>query len=177
MAEYSSVARPYARALFELARETGDQERWAELLEALEAVVQSEDLRPALTSPLVPADRLAEALLEGLGDLDESRANFVRLLAGRRRLAGVPEIRRQFEARRAEDEGRMTVEVRTPRALDEATRKRLADQLGQRLGRRLELEEVGDETLIGGVLVRAGDLVIDGSVKGQLDRLNAAMNQ
>lgn len=177
MAEYSSVARPYARALFELGREAGDQDRWAELLEALEAVVESEELRPALTSPLVPADRLADALLEGLGDLDEPQRNFIRLLARRRRLVTVAEIRRQYEHRRAEDEGRMTVELRTARPLDEASRKRLAEQLGKQLNRKLELEEVEDEGLIGGVLVRAGDLVIDGSVKGQLDRLQAAMNQ
>ncbi len=176
MADYSTIARPYARAVFELALESDSGQLWADRLAALAELVQSPEMADWVNSPLVPPAELGKVLSEALGDLDEAGRNFIRLLAERRRLVALPEIARQFDQLRAEAEGRMTVELRTARPLDDKTRKALTEALGRRLGRQLELNVIEDEELLGGVMLRAGDLVIDGSVKGQLDRLAAAMS-
>ncbi|MCP1728237.1 F-type H+-transporting ATPase subunit delta [Natronospira proteinivora] len=173
---YSTVARPYAQAAFEVAQEADRLAEWGELLDALAALSQDSASAALIQHPaIVPAD-LADALVDALAGVDEAGANFIRLLAERRRLMVAGAIASQFAELRAEAEGRMTVEVYTARKLDEPSADKLRKALGERLGRKIELEVIDDETLLGGVVLRAGDLVIDGSVKGQLDRLAAAMS-
>jgi F-type H+-transporting ATPase subunit delta len=177
MAEHSIIARPYARAAFEFAGESKSHERWSKLLAALAELVASDEVRPLLAHPMVPPADVGAALCDALGkSLDEAGRNFVRLLAENRRLAAAPAIARQFETLRAEAEGRVEVELRSAMKVDQAAQKRVAEALKRRLGRDIDLKVVTDESLIGGALIRAGDLVIDGSVKGRLDRLAAAMS-
>lgn len=173
---YSTVARPYAHAAFEVASDSGRLKEWSELLASLSELARDPDSAGIIQHPAIAPVDLAAALLEALKGVDEEGANFVRLLAERRRLMAAVEIAAQFEALRAEAEGRMSVSVRSARSLDDKAAKALQEALARRLGRKIELQVVEDDSLIGGVVLRAGDLVIDGSVKGQLDRLAAAMS-
>jgi len=173
---YSTVARPYAQAAFEVARDADRLAQWSELLDSLAALCREPASAALLQHPAIAPVDLAEALVAALDGVDEDGANFIRLLAERRRLLVAQAIASQFAELRAEAEGRMTVEVHTAHALDESSADKLRKQLGERLGRKIELEVIDDEALLGGVVLRAGDLVIDGSVKGQLDRLAAAMS-
>jgi F-type H+-transporting ATPase subunit delta len=177
MAEHSIIARPYARAAFEFATESKSLDRWSKLLAALAELVDSEAVKPLLAHPTVPPAELGEALCGALGKtLDDTGRNFVRLLAEVRRLVAAPAIAGQFEALRAEAEGRVSVELRSAMKVNDATQKRLVEALKKRLGRNVDLKVLTDENLIGGAVIRAGDQVIDGSVRGQLDRLAAAMS-
>lgn len=177
MAEYSTIARPYARAAFEHAQGEKALDAWADQLATLASLAASDEIRPLLTNPAVPPEDIAEGFTSALGkSVDEGIRNFVRLLADNRRLPLLGEIEQQFEAMRAEAEGRITVDVISARELDEKAKKRMIDALAKRLDRKVELACRTDESLIGGAVVRAGDWIIDGSVKGQLERLSAAMN-
>lgn len=176
MAEYSTIARPYARAAFEHAQGEKALDVWSEQLGVLAQLADSDEVRPLLSNPAIPPEDIAAGFCDALGKSagDEIR-NFVRLLADNRRLPVLREIAAQFEGMRAEAEGRITVDVVSAKALDDATKKRMAEALAKRLDRKVELSCRTDEALIGGAVIRAGDLVIDGSVKGQLERLAAAM--
>lgn len=111
------------------------------------------------------------------GQLDEEARNFVRLLVDYRRLSLLPEIRELYETMRAEAEGRLEVDVRTAFPLDARQREMLVAALKRRFGREVNLAETVDPDLIGGVEIRAGDLVIDGSVRGRLAALAAQLTE
>ncbi|MDQ2069723.1 F0F1 ATP synthase subunit delta [Natronospira bacteriovora] len=172
----STVARPYAQAAFEVASESSQFDAWSKLLGGLSALVRDPAGAALVRHPAIAPADLAEAILEALKGADEAGSNFIRLLAERRRLVAAAQIAEQYEALRDEAEGRINVEARTAHALDDKAAAALRDSLAKRLGRSVELKVQEDEGLIGGVVLRAGDLVIDGSVKGQLDRLATAMS-
>jgi len=171
MAENVTLARPYARAAFELARETGQLGQWSEALSAMAAATRHEMLEPLLNDPTVSAEQLAGIIVQGCGLGDGPMANFVRLLAEGRRLGTLPEIAAQYELYRSEAERTMDVEVHSATALDEAQQQKLAKALEQRLGRSVRLHVNLDESLLGGAVVKAGDLIIDGSVRTRLGKL------
>lgn len=173
---YSTIARPYAQAAFEVASEGGRFDEWHSLLQGLDELTRDPATAAIIQHPGIAPEELADVLVEAFKDLDQDGSNFLRLLAERRRLMAAAEIAKQFEALRDEAEGHMNVSVRSARRLDDKAAEALRERLGKRLGRKIELEVVEDESLIGGAVLRAGDLVIDGSVKGQLDRLAAAMS-
>lgn len=175
MAERSTLARPYARAVFELAEDKTQRQRWSERLGAMAGLVESEQLAPLLDHPNISATQLAELVAEAIGELNEREKNFVQLLADNRRLGLAPEIRKIFELLRSEAEGRVEVEVITAKILDQEQQKRLSEALSQRLGKDIELQTRVDESLIGGAVIHAGDTTIDGSVKGKLARLSSAL--
>jgi len=172
---YSTIARPYAQAVFEVASESGRLDAWSELLQGLAALVEDETGLSLIQHPGVPPEDLAEALCSTLKGLDDDGRNFVHLLAVRRRLVAAREMAREFESLRDAAEGRIKVTVRSAHALKAKDVDGIKAKLAERLGRSIELDVVDDDSLIGGVVLQAGDLVIDGSVKGQLDRLAAAM--
>jgi len=173
---YSTVARPYAQAAFEHAKEAGTLAQWGQLLDGLAELSRAPETAALIQHPAIAPADLADALLSAFKDVDEAGANFLKLLAERRRLMAADAIATQFGELRDAEEGRMTVQVQTARPLEDKAAEALKQKLGERLGRKIELEVIDDEKLLGGVVLRAGDLVIDGSVKGQLDRLAAAMS-
>jgi F-type H+-transporting ATPase subunit delta len=181
MAEALTLARPYAKAVFELARERHELERWSQLLALLTELVGNREARVMLNDPRVPAGARAEVLLELCAKAghqpDPQERNFVRLLAENRRLLLMPEIAAEFAGLREQAEGLMDVEMRAAAPVGQAEQQRIRAALETKFGRRVQLNCVTDKSLIGGAVLRAGDLVIDGSVRDKLSRLTAAMIQ
>ena len=175
MAERTTLARPYARAVFELAEKPDARRRWSEWLDALTQVVTHPEVVPLLTSPRLTADELAGVVAEAAGELNDQGKNFVRVVAAARRLQLMPEIRAIYEHLRAEAEGAMDVEVVSAKPLDQEQQERLAIALQRRLGREIRLHATVDDSLIGGAVICAGDTTIDGSVQGKLERLSSAL--
>ena len=176
MAEKTTVARPYARAVFEIARDSESFGDWSEFLERAAAVVSDPRVSGLIGNPAVTRGDLIDLLLEIVGDgAGEEGKNFLRLLAENGRLACIPEIGAEFEALRAEAENIVDVTVTSAVPLDEEQRSRFATSLRSKLGREVRLHCDTDASLLGGAIIRAGDLVIDGSLLGRLQRLAGAV--
>jgi F-type H+-transporting ATPase subunit delta len=177
MAEKATIARPYAKAAFEAAREHNALERWSKVLATASSVVQDERVAQLLSSPRVTPEQLSGLIADIVGgDLDEQTRNFLATLAGNRRLALLPEIASMYEGLRAEAENIADVQVVSAVELSDAQKQRLTSALKQRLKREVRLHCEVDASLIGGAIVRAGDFVIDGSLKARLDRLAVEMS-
>ncbi len=175
MAERTTLARPYARAVFELTGDGAARQRWSDRLAALMQVVTHPEVEPLLTSPRLSAEELAGVVAEVAGVEDDQGKNFVRVVADARRLQLMPEIAAVYEQLRAEAEGALDVEVASAQPLSEAQQEQLAIALQRRMGREIRLHARVDESLIGGAIIRAGDTTIDGSVQGKLARLSSAL--
>jgi F-type H+-transporting ATPase subunit delta len=172
MSELATLARPYATAAFKRAKETDSTDKWSATLSFLAQIINDPQIVRAAANPKANKDQFTSALLDlSQGRLDGEGENFVRLLAANRRLGLVKLISEQFEQFRAEDEGYIVVDVRTAYPLEGHQWDHLTHVLRQELGKNPHLNVVVDESLIGGVLIRAGDRVIDASVRGQIQRL------
>jgi F-type H+-transporting ATPase subunit delta len=176
MAEPSTVARPYAEAVFKLADEAGALARWSEMLGALALVAGDERVQAAVGDP-----KLSDAQVAGLfisilaGRLNGEADNLVRVLAANGRLELLPAIRDQFEALKDEREGVVEAEVYSAFDLSDAQVADLAQRLEKRTGRKVRAQVKVDKELIGGVKVVLGDKVIDGSARAQLGALESAL--
>ena len=172
MAENVTIARPYARAAFAYARERNVLSRWSEWLAAAANLVQDARVAALLSSPQVTHQDLVSLIGDGsgIGDDSDSR-NFIATLAENRRLGVLPEIAGLYEVLRAEVENVADVHVTSAVALDATQQQRLAAALKKRLKREVRLHCDVDPALVGGAVVRSGDMIIDGSLKGRLERL------
>ena len=176
MAESATVARPYARAAVEFAQGAKALARWGDLLETAAMVVRDARVTALLGNPKVTTLALADFVLDIAGEkADEHGRNFVRLLAQNQRLALLPEIAAQYALLRAAAENTVDVEVVSAIALSEAETEKFARALTRRLNRIVRLHPSVDPSLLGGAVVRAGDFVLDGSLKGKLERLGQSM--
>ncbi len=177
MAETSTLARPYARAAFEYAREHDALAQWSEQLATVAAVAADDGLQSVLDNPSMTAEQQARTVIEVCGDaLGAEAKNFVSILAANKRLALLPEIYQQFARFKANLEKSVDVEVVSAFDLDDTARDKLAQVLSRKLEREVKVSTTTDRNLLGGVLIRAGDMVIDGSVRGRLNKLAEAMN-
>ncbi len=172
MADRLTIARPYARAAFEEARKNAGLAPWSEALQAAAIVVRDPRVANLLDNPRVTPGQLAE-LVDGIAaaPLGEHGANFVRTLAENHRLGYLPEIAELFDALKDEAEGVQDVTVTSAAPLDEAQQRKLSAALERRLRRKVRLHCEKDASLIGGAVLRAGDLVIDGSLRTRLERI------
>ncbi|PCJ47637.1 MAG: F0F1 ATP synthase subunit delta [Gammaproteobacteria bacterium] len=172
MSELTTLARPYAKAAFEFALEQDNLSSWTEMLEFLSLVVADPAMAELLDSPSVTREKSAQAMLSiAEGRLDSQASNFVSLLASNARLELLPEILSLYENYRANHE--KTIEVELLSAV-ELTKQQLSDlnsTLETKLGRKVNINCQTDPTLMGGMIVRAGDLVIDASTRGKLNDL------
>jgi len=175
--ERRTLARPYAEAVFRLALERKTLKAWSEMLQ-LAATLAADPQVAALTdNPRVPRERFVAFFLDVAGKkLDKDAANFIRLLSENHRLALLPEIASLYELLRAQTEGRVEAEVISASVVSDAQLKDIAAALKKRLGRDIDLSTRIDPALIGGIVIRAGDLVIDGSVQGKLRALATHLN-
>jgi F-type H+-transporting ATPase subunit delta len=172
MAEKLTVARPYARAAFAEARGEDRLAPWSQALKVAAQVVKDPRVEGLLGNPRVTPAELSELLIGIAGpDLGEHGENFVRTLAANGRLAYLPEISAQFEVLKDAAQGVADVTVTSAAALDAAQQKKLTAALEQRLKREVRLHTEVDPELIGGAILRAGDLVIDGSLRSRLERI------
>jgi F-type H+-transporting ATPase subunit delta len=171
MAEKVTIARPYAKAAFEHAREHNAFAPWSGMLAKAAAVVADERVARLLSSPRVTPAELVSLIADVSGSLDEQMRNFLETLAQNRRLGILPQVAASYELLRAEVENVADVQVTSAAPLNEAQRERLLAALRQRLKREVRMHCEVDAGLIGGAIVRAGDFVIDGSLKARLDRL------
>ena len=176
MAEAISVARPYAVAAFDEASKLADLKGWsAMLLAGAEAVVNPE-VHALISSPRVAKAQL-ENLMEALcgGKLSTNESNFIKLLVENQRLDILPEIAAMFESMRAEAEKSIDVVVTSAFDLDEAQKQKISAAMKKRMGRDIRLNCKTDRELLGGIIIRAGDKVIDGSARTKLSELATAL--
>jgi F-type H+-transporting ATPase subunit delta len=172
MAEKLTVARPYARAAFDEARAEKRLNEWSDSLKVATQVVKDPRVDNLLGNPQVTPEQLAQLLIDIAGPtLGEHGANFVRTLAANHRLAYLPEISEQFETLKDADQGVADVTVTSATALSEAQRQQLSAAMEERLRRKVRLHSEIDPALIGGAILRSGDLVIDGSLSSRLQRI------
>ena len=176
MAEHATIARPYAQAAFEAAHAAGQLPRWGEALAAAGVAIADARVASLLGNPHVPKADLVGLLADVSGAAgDEKVRNFLHLLADNGRLALLPEIAAQFAALRADVENTADVTVTSALPLTAEQSARLVAALQKRLGRTIRLHAEVDPALVGGAVVRAGDFVVDGSLRGRIERLGNLM--
>jgi F-type H+-transporting ATPase subunit delta len=176
MSQPLTLARPYARAAFELATSSGNAlGDWARKLAFAAQVAANPDVQALFGNPRVGPAELASLFLADGEPADSPFASFVGLLAENQRLQALPEIAALFEQRKREAEQILQVRVRTATPIDAAETAKLKDALKRRFGRDIELEQTLDPAVLGGAIIDAGDVVIDGSVRGRLNHLDAAL--
>lgn len=178
MADNTTVARPYAKAVFDVARAAGDLEGWSAALDAAAAVVANGDARDYLGRPELGPEDKARFVASVCSSLDEAGvlgsergANLLALLAENSRLDALPEIAAQFQALKNDAENKVRVTLVSAADVDEAQIAKVKSALERKLGREVEVGVEVDESLLGGAVVRAEDRVIDGSVRSRLTRL------
>lgn len=178
MADYSTQARPYAKAVFELARDGKAFGTWSEALAALSKLVATPELARLVGHPALTRTELAGVFMQALGGkLPAEAVALVRLLVENGRVQALPAIAEQFEQLRAAAEARVDVEITSAADVPQPQRQQLSAAIGKRLQRDVTISWKTDAALIAGALIRAGDLVIDGSVRGELDRLQTALTR
>jgi len=170
--DITTIARPYAEAAFARARESMQVGAWGDALTTLSAIAADPVMAEQIGNPNLPRERLRDAILEVAdGGIPSEVGNLISLLAANNRLSALPEITRLFEAFQVRHQGVRRVQVSSAFELEENTRRDLAAALEKRLGAVVEMTVETDPSLIGGIQIRAGDLVIDGSVRGKLHKL------
>lgn len=176
MAEAATIARPYAKAAFMFARDAKALPAWSNAFREGAALLADPRVADLLTSPKVSIDQLV-TLFAGLGGagVEASWQNFVRLLATNKRLAVMPDIATQYDELRSDYENQMEVQVTSAIALSDAQQAKIAAAMKARLRREVRVSASLDPSLLGGAVIRAQDLVIDGSIKGRLQRLSFAL--
>jgi F-type H+-transporting ATPase subunit delta len=182
MADQSTIARPYAKALFDVASADGKLAPWSDALNAAAAVLGDANAKRVLANPALDQGKRADFIravsvgLKGADVFETAQGQaLLALLAENDRLAVLPEIAAQFDALKAEAENKIKAKLISATAVDAGVAERVKQALKKRLGREVELELEVDPSLIGGAIVRAEDMVIDGSVRTQLEQLARAM--
>ena len=177
MAELSTLARPYARAAFESADQADELESWSQFLSLLSILAQQEKVAELFNSPgETPAGKAQKLIDICAEEISPQGKNIIHILAENRRLTLLPEICTQFQALKAEREKTMTVEVVSASDMSAEQQAELASALKERLQRTVSINVSVDPTLLGGAVIRAGDTIIDGSVRGRLAKFAEAIN-
>lgn len=172
---HETLARPYARAAFDFAREAKALGEWSSKLDFAHAIAASPQIKTLISSPKLVPNALVGLFLPPDEKADSTFARFISTLAENRRLALLPEIASGYAVLKREAEGVLKVRVRTAVPVDGAQAEALSAALQRRFGRHVELESIVDESVIGGAVIDTGDIVIDGSVRGQLERLGQTL--
>lgn len=178
MAEQATLARPYAKAVFTVAREEGGLEGWSRMLGLISAVAAEPNVRALLESPEISNEQKSFRLSEVCGDELNDRARaLIRVLARNKRLDLLAEIAWQYEDLRAAEEQSLDVEVQSAFPLTDAQAETLRAALAKKYAKEVQLTSTVDGNLLGGAVIRAGDTVIDGSLRGRLDKLAESMHR
>ena len=176
MAEKTTIARPYAQATLALAKEQNALQQWSDMLQFTSAVAADSEMAAIIASPKLGSEQTAELFLDICGDkLNEHGKNLIRILAENGRLDVLAEITALFEIERAQSEGTVEAQVVSAVELNDAQKSGITESLKKRLGRDVTLNCSVDAAIVGGAIIRAGDVVIDGSVTGKLQKLATAL--
>ena len=171
MSEFVTVARPYAKAAFDFAVENQSVDRWQYMLAFAAEVTKNEQMAELLSGALAP-ETLAESFIAVCGDqLDAHGQNLIKVMADNGRLKVLPDVLEQFIRLREAREATVEVEVTSANALSEDQLEKISVAMEKRLSRKVKLNCKIDKSVVAGVIIRAGDMVIDGSVRGRLERL------
>ncbi len=177
MAEAITIARPYANAAFALAQENNELKAWSDFLAILAQAVSEPEVQSIITSPAVTDEQVITLLADVAGESKtKDGQNFLALLAENKRLQLLVDIAEIYEELREAAEQTMTAEVTSARELTSEQEAKISAALKARLGRDVTLNTTIDESLLGGAIIRAGDLIIDGSALGKLNRLASAIS-
>ncbi len=175
MSEANTIARPYVQAAFETAQKQGDLKGWSAVMQVLTEVMANDDIKAVVSNPRVKQSQLEELLLQVAGDLNKEQSNFVRLLVESNRLTVMTQIAQMYEDLRAEAEKSAQITVSSAYPLDDVQQNKIAAALKVRLGCDVKLSCTVDKTLLGGIVIRMGDKVIDGSANTRLTELAYAL--
>ncbi len=181
MSDFDTAARPYAKAIFELASDEGKLQQWQDKLLLAASIASDAEMDALLHQPATIASEIAglfQAVMQAAGsDADADFDNLISLLAENGRLTALPAIAEQFETLKQEAEGKIEVRVRSAQELTDEQQQRIAASMAKRLGKEVSITTELDASLIAGAIVTAGDLVIDGSASGRMDKLAVALNK
>ena len=171
MSEFITVARPYAKAAFDFAVEHQSVERWQDMLAFAAEVTKNEQMAEMLSGAMAP-ETLAASFIAVCGEqLDDNGQNLIRVMAENGRLNALPDVLEQFIHLRAVSEATAEVDVISAAALSEQQLAKISAAMEKRLSRKVKLNCKIDKSVMAGVIIRSGDMVIDGSVRGRLERL------
>lgn len=172
MSAYITLARPYAKAIFNQAKSANKVQQWSQWLEYLEVLITDSEMDAFIRSPKSSKGQVTDLLVDIAGDnIDDEARNLIKLLTMNKRLAIVTDIRALYEQYRADDEGSVNVQVTVAYPLEDNERNTIISALQATLDKKIQIDTTVDPSIIGGIVVRAGDHTIDGSVLGNLKRL------
>ena len=172
MTELATLARPYAEAAFKRAKQTKTASAWSESLLFLSVVAQDRDLIAIISNPKISKDKKIEVVLDICQDqIQDEAKNLLKLLIENGKLQLLPKIATLYEQYKAEDEGYVNVELYSAYPLNKAEQSNYVAKLEKKLNKKVNATVLVDKSLIGGILAKAGDEVIDGSISGQLHQL------
>ena len=172
MSDKTTIARPYARAIFEQAQQEDALEPWSEMLALTASIVRDPMMSDMLNNPLISRDRIAGMILDIVGDQSsEGGRNLIRVLATNDRIAVLPEIAALFDEHKTEIENRLEAVVTSAFPMDAAQEQILIQALEKRFGRAINITVHVDRNLIGGAIIHIGDVVIDGSLRAGLTQM------
>ncbi len=178
MSDFTTAARPYANAVYDIAFETSSLESWGDALANLTTVIADAQMNELLDSPELGKNQKGELVIQVLGDkLTEKQQNLVKLMAENGRLKLMADVLEQFEVARAKAENKIEAEVISAFELSVQQISELVNTLKNKLGCDITLTVTIDESLIGGVIIKAGDTIIDASMKSQLDSLALSLGR
>ena len=178
MSELTTAARPYARAAFDYASSNGVADQWAEMLSFCGAVADDATMKAALDQPSLNRQQSADLFNEVCADkLDEHGKNFIKLLAENDRISLLPDIAVLYHHYQAEAEGTVDAQLISALEVSDQQVEAISASLAKRFGKKISITTSIDEALIGGAIIRAGDMVIDGSVRGRLEKLSNTLTK
>ena len=173
MSEKNTLARPYAKAIFQLAKEKNKYQEWVMFFNVLINIVSNQKVLNLIKNPMIAASEKAQFIIEvGEKSFNEREKELVRMLAKNHRLLIVSAIRTLYEQYRAEEEQTLEVEVCSAVVLQEEQQQELTKVFRKYFNKKIKAQWTQDKELIGGFIVKAHDKVFDGSIRGQLKRLH-----
>ncbi|MGK2946195.1 MAG: F0F1 ATP synthase subunit delta [Candidatus Malihini olakiniferum] len=171
MSEFFTVARPYAKAAFDFSVEQQTVEHWHNMLVFAAEIIRNQQVA-ALLSGVIAPNLLASIFIDVCGDqLDEPGQNLIKVMAENGRLLILPDVLEQFAQLRTTQESTVDVEVTSARALSKPQLEKITFAMKKLISRKVKLNCKIDKSVVAGVLIHAGDIVIDGSIRGRLERL------
>jgi len=176
MAELATIARPYAEAVFRLAKQGNALPAWSDALNLIAGIYQDPQMQAAMANPKVSSADIERLMLAICGErIDGVARNLIQLLVHNRRLSLIAEIRALFEQLKLQDEGKLDAKISSAFPMEDTQRNQVVDMLSARFKRKIDATVTVDPDLIGGVKVEVGDKVWDASVRGRLQSMAATL--